>query len=122
MKRGQTLAILLVFMAVAITVATTAAMILMGAQKSTSSLEVSSDAYLVAEGGMEDALMRLLRDPNFAGETLTVGDGIATISATGQGATLISTGQVGNYRRTIQVTTSFAGNVLSVTSWQEIYP
>jgi hypothetical protein len=122
MKKGQALVILLVFMAVAITVSTTAAMILMGAQKSTSSLEVSTNAYSVAESGMENALMRILRDPDYVGETLTVGDGIATISATGQGSTIISTGRVGNYIRTIRVTAGFVGNILTVNTWQEIYP
>jgi hypothetical protein len=122
MKKGQALVILLVFMAVAITVTTTAAMILMGAQKTTSSYEVSTDAYSVAESGMENALMRLLRDPDYSGETLTVGDGIATISATGQGAVVISAGRVGNYIRTIKVTAGFTNNILTVNTWQEIYP
>jgi hypothetical protein len=122
MKKGQALVILLVFMAVAITVSTTAAMILLGAQKSTTSLEVSTDAYSVAESGMENALMRLLRDPSYSGETLTVGDGIATISATGQGTTVTSTGRVGNYVRTIQVTAGYVNNILTVNTWQEVYP
>jgi hypothetical protein len=122
MKTGQALVILLVFMAVAVTVSTAAAMILMGAQKSTTSLEVSTDAYSVAESGMENALIRILRNPDYSGETLTVGDGIATISATGQGATVISTGRVGNYVRTIKVTAGFVNNILVVNSWQEVYP
>jgi hypothetical protein len=122
MKKGQALVILLVFMAVAVTVSTAAAMILMGAQKSTTSLEVSTDAYSVAESGMENALIRILRNPDYSGETLTVGDGIATISATGQGATVISTGRVGNYVRTIKVTAGFVNNILVVNSWQEVYP
>ncbi len=122
MKKGQALVILLVFMAIAITVATSAAMIFVGIQKSTTSLEVSTNAYMVAESGIENALMRLLRDPYYSGETLTVGDGIATISATGQGASIISTARVGNYIRSIKVTAGFVGNMLTIYSWQEIYP
>jgi hypothetical protein len=122
MKKGQALVILLVFMTVAITISTAAAMLLVGAQKTTTSLELSTAAYGVAESGMENALMQILRNPDYAGETLTVGDGIATISATGQGSVITSTGRVGNYVRTIRVNAGFVENILTISSWQEIYP
>lgn len=124
MKSGQSLVILLVFMAVAITVTTTATMVLLGSTKSSSRLELAQDTLSVAEGGAENALMRLLRDPYYSGETLTVGDGIATISSVMNGSvnTITSIGRTGNFFRTVRVTTVTSGGRMLVTSWQEIFP
>jgi type II secretory pathway component PulK len=123
MKKGQTLVILLVFVMIAVIV-TTASIILAIANIQASGRQVlSGQAYDIAESGIEDALLTLLRNPFYTGETLTVGDGTATIVITGTGDnTVTSAGRLGNYVRTIQATTTYFGGIMTITSWQEIFP
>ena len=127
MRRGQTLVILLVFMMVAITVITTSVLLAISSSQSSGRAVFTWQAYDIAESGLNNALMNLLRNPNFttppAGETLTVGDGIATISITGAGGNdvIVSSGRIGGYVRTVRAETSYNGSLV-VTSWREIYP
>jgi hypothetical protein len=119
--RGQTLITLLFFMVVAMTLITTAIMLLIINTKGTSHLEGGMEAYAVAEGGAENAVLRVLRSDSYTGETLTVGGGTATITVTGTDPkTITSTGQAGNYIRRVQVIVGYTNNVLLVTSWREV--
>jgi hypothetical protein len=123
MKSGQTLIILLVFMMVSIIVTTTAITLAISGVQASGRQVLSSQALDIAESGIENALIKLLRDPSYTGETLTVGDGIATIVVTGSGDnTITSIGRYGNFERTIRVTTTYSAGITSVTSWQEIFP
>jgi len=122
MKPGQTLVFLLVFMTMAITVTTAAALVIISNSQAASKLEQSLTAYGAAEAGAENALLRLLRDPAYPGETLTVGEGIATISAAGSNPKVIlSRGKYNNFLRQVQVTASYVNGILTVTSWQEVF-
>ncbi len=67
MKRGQALVILLVFMAIAVTVTTAAVVMMVVGSTAASKYERSQAAYATAESGAENALLRLLRDPNYTG-------------------------------------------------------
>ncbi len=127
MKRGQTLVVLLVFMMVAITVITVSVLLAISASQSSGRAVFTWQAYDIAESGLNDALMNLLRNPYYTtppgGSTLTVGDGIATIMVTGTGGNnvIISSGQVGSYVRVVRADTSYNGSLV-VTSWRESYP
>lgn len=122
MKSGQTLVFLLVFMTMAITVTTAAVMVVIGNSQAASKFEQSLMAYSVAEAGVEEALLRILRDPGFSGATLTIGQGIATISASGTTTkTILSAGSFNNFLRQVQVTASYVSGILTVTSWQEVF-
>lgn len=122
MKPGQTLVFLLVFMTMAITVTTAAVMVIISNSQAASKLEQSLMAYSAAEAGAENALLRVLRDPDYAGETLTIGEGIATISATGANPKVIlSRGSYNNFLRQVQVSASYVNGILTVTSWLEVF-
>lgn len=122
MKPGQTLVFLLVFMTMAITVTAAAALVIISNSQAASKFEQSLMAYSVAEAGAEEALLRILRDPNFTGTTLTIGQGIATISASGTTTkTILSAGSFNNFLRQVQVTATYIGGILTVTSWQEVF-
>lgn len=121
-RPGQTLVLLLIFMAVAITMTAAAVVVTIANSQGASEYEQGVTAYQVAEGGMENALLRLLRDPAYAGETLTVGSGTATIVVTGSGPFIVtSTGTAGDFVRKIQVTAGYTNNILTVNSWNEVY-
>lgn len=121
--RGSTLVTLLFFMVIAITVTTGAIAMLVTNSISGAKLQQGSIAYQIAESGIENAKLRLLRDQNYAGEALPVGGGTAviTVSSVGTNYTILSRGTVGNFVRQIQATASYANNLLTITSQTEIF-
>lgn len=122
-QSGQTLLTLLFFMVIAISITTAAVIMIMTNSLSTTRLEEGTTAYYIAESGVENALIRLLRDPSYTGETLPVGLGSTVISVTNNGGvyTITSTGTGGNFTRKIQAVASYTNNVLTISSWVEIY-
>jgi len=121
LQQGQTLITLLFFMIIAISVISTAVILLITNSRTTSKTEQGIKAYYVAESGAENAILRLLRNPNYAGETLVVGEGTATMTVTGtEPKTITSTGVVGNFTKKIQVVVGYTNNILTVSSWREV--
>lgn len=121
-KQGQTIVMLLVFMLIAITVTTAAIAIVILNSRASNLLQQGTVAYYVAESGAEDALMRLLRNPNFTGETLTVGTGTAVVTISGTTTkTILSTSTLGTYARKIQIIVGYNNNILTIQSWKEVY-
>lgn len=120
-EKGQTLITLLVFMVIAITVVAGAVAVTIINSEATSKVEIGEDAYLLAQTGADNAVLRLLRNPSYSGETFSVGAGIVTITVTGTTTkTIISEGDMGNFKRKIQAIGSFSGNVFTISSWAEI--
>lgn len=117
-KKGQALVSLLMFVVVAMTVISTTITTVISNTRAASVEEQSVDAYYVAESGAENALMRLLRDPNYTGETLAVGQNNAIVTVTGTRITSI--GNVNNLTKKIQVDVSYNDNQMVITSWKEI--
>jgi type II secretory pathway component PulK len=123
MQSGQALVSLLFVVLVAIMITSTAAVIVSVNAISTNKLELGNYAYSVAESGIENALVRLLRDPDYPGEVLTLGSDTASVTVTG-GATnkvIRSIGTTNNFQRTIEVTATYNNSELIVTSWRETY-
>lgn len=122
MKRGQSLVILLVFMAIAMTVTSAAVVMMIVGSTAASKYEQGQTAYATAESGAENALLRLLRDPNYVGETLTIGSATATITVTGTNPkTVTSTGVSGGFTRQVRVVASDISGILTVISWSEVF-
>ena len=118
---GQALVGLLVFMMVGLTVISTAVSLTVANSLAAQKFQDSQLALAVAESGAENALLRLLRDPDYAGETLTVGQGTATITVTqGNPITISSVGQSGNFIRTVAVQFSYVSGILTISSWKEM--
>ncbi|MBI3443434.1 hypothetical protein HY008_02090 [Candidatus Woesebacteria bacterium] len=122
MMKGQTLVILLFFMAAAIIITSAAVVIIVVNSLSGSRLQEGVVTYEIAESGAENALIRLLRDPSYAGETLTIGSGNVTISVTGVNLkTITSIGVLGNFTRTVEVRVTENQGFLTINSWKEIF-
>ncbi|MFA6081703.1 MAG: hypothetical protein WC741_04850 [Patescibacteria group bacterium] len=117
-RNGQALVSLLMFIVVALTVITSTITTVISNTASASIEQQSIDAYYTAESGAENALMRLLRDPTYTGETLPVGNNSATVTVSG--STIVSTGRANNLTRKIQVEVSYTNNQMTVISWKEI--
>lgn len=123
LKKGQTLITLLIFILVAITIATTSVSILISNAQNTSGTSQSIEAYYAAEAGIENASMRLLRDPEYTGEVLQISSDVsATISVSHNGHyEVISSGKSGGIIRVIQANLDYTNNILQVVAWKEIY-
>lgn len=120
--KGQALVSLLFFIGIAVIVTSAAVVIIVTNNLAASKFELGNLAFGVAESGAENALLKLLRDPNYTGETLAVGGGDAIITVGGGAQKVITIqGTVNDFVRTIEVRVSYTDNVLSVTSWKEIF-
>jgi len=119
-EKGNALITLIFFALITIIVTSSAVVMMITNSGAVTTVQQGNDAYSVAESGIENALLRLLRNPSYTGEVLPIGNGTATISVTGTTTkTIISRGRIGEFERSIQVTATYANNVLTVTAWDE---
>ncbi|MEK7517630.1 MAG: pilus assembly PilX N-terminal domain-containing protein [Patescibacteria group bacterium] len=121
-ERGQALVTLLFFVVIATIITSAAVIMIIGNSESTSKTEAGINAYYIAESGIENALLRLLRDPNYTGETnLAVGDGIVDITVSGSNPkTVVATASAGNFKRTVQAEMNYSGGYYTFSNWKEI--
>ena len=117
-QAGQAIVTLLFIMVISVAIITSVVIVAANNIASGSSLEQGTVAYYAAETGAQNALIRKLRNPSYAGETLMV-DG-ATVVIQVNGNTIDSVAEYGNSVRKIEVETLYNNNVLSVVSWTEI--
>ena len=121
LRSGQTLVVLLVFVAMAMAVVSAAVAVVISNTQSGSRYEVGQTALGLAESGAEEAMLLLLRDPAYSGGALTTVDGTATISVSGSDPkTIVSSAMVGETRRKIQVVAGYTAGILTVQTWREI--
>jgi len=121
-NRGQTLVTLLVFTVVAIAITSTAISIMINITRSASIVESRIIASQAAESGIENAIIRVLRDPEYAGETLQVGDASVEISVAGSNPIVITADATyGSYHQTVQTTITYVDNSLTISDWKYIY-
>lgn len=119
-QNGQALTSLLIIMFIGLAIVSASVGIVSTNLASTSGLLVSNDALVVAESGAEDALLKILRNPSYTGGTLPFDIGTATVSISSTSPfTFVSTGQVGQYQRSIRVILNNTDGVTTVTSWKE---
>lgn len=121
-QKGQTLVILLVYMIIAITVTTGAVAVIISNSRNNDRVYQGTSALDIAENGAETAMIKLLRNTSYTGESITFGAGRADIQVitNSNTKTITSTGTLNGFIRTIQVILSNTNNVLTVTSWKEI--
>lgn len=119
-EQGQALVMLISFVAIAVVVISSALINMFINMTAATRTQTGDVAYSIAESGVENALIRLLRDTSYVGETLTVGSGSAVVTVSGTNPkTVTSTGTYGSFKRKIQVIASDSAGILSVTSWKE---
>jgi type II secretory pathway component PulK len=119
---GQALITILFFVVIAVSLTSAAVVIFVVNSKSTTRFEQSTRAYYIAESGIENALIRLLRDPGYSGETLPVAEGTSVSQITNSGGiyTIRSDGTVGTFKRSIQVSVQFTNGIMAISAWKEI--
>jgi len=120
-EKGQALVTLLFFILISLTITTGAIIIIITNSMSASKVQEGTLAYYVAESGVENALLRLLRDPNYTGETLAIESGTAVITVSGNNPkTVLSIGQNGNFKRKVQAQINYNNGYYTFSNWKEL--
>lgn len=120
-QQGQIMLTILVLMAVGIII--TGAATLISITNAQSGVIVEQGVYTVqqAESGVENAILQLLRNPSYTGETLNIDDTIITVTVTGTDPkTIISQAERNGFVSKIEAQVSYNDNILSVTSWRKV--
>ena len=117
-QKGQAVLTLLFFMVIGLSIITAVVIVVVNTAQAGSNVEQGTLAYYGAETGVENALLRLLRDPNYTGEVMNIDGGTVTIVVSG--GTITSTARIDNSIRKVEVQTVYNGNILTVSSWKEI--
>ncbi|MCX7997277.1 MAG: hypothetical protein N2691_06030 [Patescibacteria group bacterium] len=122
-QSGMIVITVVVFMMVAILITTAATLTTVVNTRNTTLYEYGTRAYAMAESGAENALLTLLRNPGYTGETLTLDGGTVTVSVTraGSNRTITSTSNLDTFTRSVQVEVTYINNVMTITSWREVY-
>ncbi|MBI5613899.1 hypothetical protein HY947_03155 [Candidatus Gottesmanbacteria bacterium] len=120
--RGQALVLLLIFVGISIIITTSASIIMAVNALTSTTFQAGIETHGIAETGAENAILRLLRDPNYAGETLTIGSDHATVIVTGAGTkTITSVATSGSYSRTVTVTAVINSSGVTIQSWKQTF-
>lgn len=119
---GQVMITMLYVMVIGMLVTTGAAYALIGNTQATTTYELGSLARTAAESGLENAMLRLIRNPSYTGETLVIDANtraIITVS-TASGIVVTSTGSAGSAERHMEAQIHYNGDILSIDSWKEL--
>jgi len=122
-ERGQIALIsLLIILAVVLTIGLSVNLLSIGEMKMGFTESESSKTFYSADACIEEALMRLKRDPDYNGGNLNVDNiyCIITITANGNQRVITSEGIVGNKVRKIEMVINFVGRKMEVVSWKEL--
>ena len=120
-QRGQALVTLLFFVLISLTITSAAIIIIIANSLSASKFQEGTLSYYTAESGVENALLRLLRDPNYAGETMTIGSTTVVVTVTGTNPkTVVSVAQNGNFKRTVQAQATYNNGLYTFSNWKEL--
>lgn len=120
---GQTVVILMIFITISIVIISAAVILVIS---NTAGAAIGQQSVVVrelAENGVENALLRLLRDPSYTGETMIDGDTTTIISVTGDNTNkiIVSEGIEGNFDKKIRVKISYNSiGELIVNSYEDI--
>jgi len=116
-QSGQTLVALLFFVMIGIIATSAATIMLFTNLLSGQKFENSEIVRQSADAGGEKALLQLLRDPNYLGETFVIEDDEVTIVVAGTtNKTIDVTSVNGNTEKKIVITASLINNILTVVS------
>lgn len=120
LQSGQSVVTLIVFIMIFISIITMSIVMIGVNSLAANDFQQGITARQIADSGVEEALLRLLRNPDYPGETLPLGGGSAIITVTGgqSDKTVVSIGSLGNSRKTIRVNVHY-NDIMTISSWQE---
>lgn len=115
----------MILLVVTLAIATSVTLLAIGEMQSAFAVTQGEDTLQFVEGCMEDALLKIRNDVNYAGGTITRPEGsclITIVSVVGNIWTIRATNQSLAYKRTIEVICDRGSAGITLTSWLEIAP
>ena len=123
--QGQTLISIIFISVIGITIALGAAMMTIINSQSGLKSQQGEIAYAIAQSGADNALLRILRDPEYPGELgMIVDGGTVDIEVSKPNLNIVATssGKIGRFIRKIQVTAHYTTDYqLVIDSRKEIF-
>ena len=115
---------LLIISAVALAIAASISLLGVDEAKSSLSFKKGQESLKLAEGCLEEALIRLRDDNTYSGGSLNLGDGSCTIGVSGSGSdrtiTIQSTiSDPPDYIKNLTATVKLTGNSIKLVTWTE---
>jgi hypothetical protein len=119
---GQALISLIFFATIGMAIATAAILATLSSTIASSKIQSGILTFSEAESGAENAYLRLLRDPNYKGETISINGTniIATVSGSTD-ITINSKATSGKFSRSIQVQLQYINGKYVIQSWKELF-
>ena len=116
---------LIVISAAALATAVSISLLGVGEVNSSLDFKKGGEALKIAEGCVEESLLRLRDNAGYTGATLNIGDGSCTIIVTGTGADKIVNVEAliagpPRHIKKIQVDLKRTGNSVSITNWKQV--
>lgn len=116
-EKGSALVTLLVFSTIALVIVTTGVLITINSTADNVGYYTQSQMYAMLEGGAENAIMQIIRNHNYTGESLSIGGGTVTISVTGTSTKTIQVvATENNHIRRIELTGDLVNNTFNITN------
>ena len=121
-EKGMALVTLIMFVLIATIYISAAVVIMVVNTQSSTTVQQGIVASRLAEGVLEDTLLRLLRDPTYSGGSFNLETGNATVNITGDTTKNVSVVlDLGNYTKKYKAQVDFIETEMSVLSWGEDY-
>ncbi len=121
-QKGQALITLLLFVIISVTITSGAIIVILLNSRNVTQISQAGTCKVIAETGAENALLRILRDPSYTGEVMSLDGGSTTVQVASSGGTftITSSATLDSYHSTIQVVANETNDVMSVSSWKEL--
>lgn len=116
---------IIVICAVALAVAVSISLLGIGEADTSLSYAKGAETQKIAEGCLEEAMLRLRDKSTYSGGSLNIGNGSCTIAVSGTDPdrTIDITATIVGpplYTKKLQITVKKAGNSINIVSWQEV--
>lgn len=120
-RSGQILTSVIVFMAFGLSIIALSSVLTIVNIQNTAKNSMSAQALSYAEMGAEDALLRLIRDPDYPGGTLFIDSATIAVNVSRDttNKTVTSTATYRGFTRKVVVQVSLANNKLTLISWKQ---
>lgn len=120
-QQGQALIMVILIGVIAIIAVVSASTLVISELKKNTSTSYGVSQYSIAYGALENAFMRLLRDPNYTGETVALSSSTCYITATaGSTKTVEARCTDGRYVRKVGATVTFSAGIMTVSGITEV--
>lgn len=119
-QSGYILVALIIVMVMGLIISTALVSLMINSAMNVQSYNKNSVAYNTAESGIENAILNLLRDHDYDGETLTIDNALVVVTVAGEDTKTIDS--VSTYlgdRQAIQAVVHFESGLWEVVSYQQ---